>query len=204
MQDNIIVKEFSVGYPFILPEPCCPLIELKNVVTTTLKRSDLISPAIQLSNKHDQSLHNYLLECKFIVDETEVLYERDLVNYNQLVVFEDEYKFLNFEECGSAPFLEVTNNVSSIRRMKTQEGLKNLQGDYFDPRLWIVAYLAEKPIGIILCEINKKNNHGTIVYISVIDSYQNKGIGKKLHLKALALLKEFGVCLKSDFCIRRT
>ena len=190
--ENIEVIEHTNGYPFVLPSKSCPEDEFEKFVHKLLRRKDLISPAIQLNSAfHGSGFHSFLRNMGFKLSEEEYGYELELSSKMSLPEFPAQYGFRKYCDTGLAPFLQVASNVSQIQRLKTEEAMRDLQTKTFNPGLWEVVCFEKEPIGFILCDIDS-SGVGRILYIAVANDFQNKGIGKELHRKALVLLREYG------------
>lgn len=165
--------------------------ELREVLDRLTSDKKVSSITIETHHNDNKKILEAIQEKHFTLEEEEFHYELafdDLPDDEPAVP--KDIVFKDFNQCGLKPFAEVARNVSALRGLKTEDGLRALQGNYFKPHLWQVAFKGSQPVGVLLCEV--RDDLGAMHFVATIDNEQGNGLGTLLHRRALLLLKRNG------------
>lgn len=190
----MIIQNQDSPYPFICIEQDTNLTQIVVALTELRARPAVRSIAIQIDKTFiTEHIKEVFQQFNFslLEEETEIKVTRDLSGIISANISSLSWiQFKTFNEAGLQPFLEVAQGISSVRRLKTEEGMLYLQREYFNPNVWLVGFCEQKAICMILGQV--QNNKGTCLYLGLIDSYHGKGLGQALFEKALELLRANG------------
>jgi RimJ/RimL family protein N-acetyltransferase len=148
-----------------------------------------------------EAINDCLRRSGFVVDKEKAFVKKNVQGFTS--PHEDPFSYRTLAEIGDDRFIEIMVEAatgdpfedpdSTDPREEFQE-LVDYAGNRFDPTWWRVAYLDDRPVGIVLPqEFDDREHEGSLFYVGVLPEFRGRGFGKILHAGGLAFLAQHGV-----------
>ncbi len=147
------------------------------------------------------AINRLLTVSDFVIDKRKMFVRKNLSGYR--LPYKDPFSYRSLAELGEEAFLEIMTEAARGDPFENVEGgdpaedFKDLvrhAGKKFDDTWWNVAYIDERPVGVVLPqEFADSEGEGTLFYVGVVPEFRGRHLGRILHARGLAFLRSRGV-----------
>jgi RimJ/RimL family protein N-acetyltransferase len=147
------------------------------------------------------AINRLLTVSDFVIEKRKAFVRKDLTEYR--LPYEDPFSYRSLAEVGEEGFLEIMTAAAHGDPFENVEGrdpkedfdeLVKYAGSKFDDTWWSIAYLDDRPVGVVLPqEFSDADGEGTLFYVGVLPEFRGKHFGRILHARGLAFLRSHGV-----------
>lgn len=144
----------------------------------------------------EKAAFNSLLESQgFRAHKKKIFVEKDIKGYTS--PYEDPFIYKSLLDTGREYFVKTMTEAAEgdpfegVKESPDQDfqDLIDYAGESFNPALWLIAFLGEEPLGVVLPQVFADDKTtGSLFYVGIRPPFRGKGYGKVLHARGLQQL----------------